>query len=156
MRKILPLLCLILWAPVATFAQGERAVFDRVEHTLASSEPGQRFDYEEVSEGVSIYAWKSADDSLLILILTCPTAELARLDFESEPVVKRPHGSDDSRVPDEKVYGLGDENYMRVIEEGKQKMLVFRRGRYRVHIYSQTFDRAKKVAWDIVGLFPDA
>jgi hypothetical protein len=156
MRKSLLVLCITFFASVTVAAQGEKTVFDSVEITITSVEPEYRLDHKVVSEGIAIYAWKSAESHLILLISTSASAERTRMGFESEHEETRVHGGYDVKVLDEKVPGLGDDNYMWVNTGGKLKKLAFRKGVYHVRVWSSTFEHAKSVAWNIVGLFPAA
>jgi hypothetical protein len=156
MRNSLLVLCLIFTASVAVTAQEEKSIFGSVEQAITSAEPDYRLDQKKVNEGMAFYTWKSAKSYLIILITTRPTPGHTRMDFESEPQVTREHGGFNVRVLGEKVAGLGDDNYMWVVRGSREKMLAFRKGVYHVRIYSPSLSHAKRVAWNIVGLFPAA
>jgi hypothetical protein len=153
-KTILILLSLIVLASSTVTAQEEQLLFQSVEKTVAAIEPQLRLDVRHVDESGAVYAWKSSENYLILIITTRPSPKLTQMDFESEPEETRTHGGFDVHVLADRVLGLGDDNYMWETPDGKDKMLAFRKGRYHVRVWALSFEFEKRIARSIVSLIP--
>lgn len=146
---------------ISVQAQDELLVFEHIERAVTTLKSEYALHYRFAEKPFCIYIWelkaKSEPKSFLTVIITAhESSEWARMELECGPENYCGRSGSSTRVLDEKVIGLGDDNYMWETIDGKENGLTFIKGRYHIQIFANSLGDAKEVGWCLVGLCPDA